>query len=247
MHKNTVAFVIVAAIGGFVVGFWLANSINRSAINSAGAQTGRTEPVNASASQGRDEPELSSEEIRAKITEADKNPANFAFQKDLGGALYRYAAMKQDTVLLAEAARILERASSINAKDFDVLVSLGNTYFDIGFYKKDAASFQRARDVYSKALEVKPGDADVMTDFGLTYFLQEPPAYDKAVTALTRVSDANPDHERSLQFLVQIYVKLGKLTDAERALARIKALNPSNASIAELTSQISNARGGAVK
>lgn len=244
MHRNTIAFVIVAAIAGFIGGFWLANSINRSAVNSLAPQTGI---VNANVSQSSGQLDLSAEELRGKIAEADRNPDNFAFQKDLGVALYRYAAMKQDAGLLAEAVRILERGNSLNAKDFDVLVALGNAHFDIGFYKKDATSFQKARDVYSKALAVKPGEPDVQTDLGLTYFLQEPPAYDKAVTELTKVSDADPKHERSLQFLVQTFVKQGKLGDAEKALAKIKSINPSNPAITELAAQISAAQSGATK
>ena len=241
MHKNTIAFVIVAAIGGFIIGFWLANSINRSAVTMPPPQTGIANTANAA--QPTAEPELTDAEIKAKITEADDNPRNFAFQKDLGIALYRYGVMKQDIELLREAVRILERGNSLNAKDFDVLVALGNAHFDIGFFKKDAAAFQTAREVYTKALVIKPGDADVRTDLGLTWFLQEPPAYDKAAAELSRIGETNPGHERSMQFLVKTLVKQGKLAEAEKALAKIKAINPSNTTIAELTSEIEAARG----
>jgi len=240
MHKNTLAFVIVAAIGGFVVGFWLANSINRSAVTS-GAATGNAsntaQPTTSSPN------ELSAEEIRAKIADADENPTNYTFQKQLGISLYRYAATSMDVDLLSEAVRILSRADALQSKDFDVLVALGNAHFDIGFAKKDGVSFQTAREIYSKALLVKPGDADVVTDLGLTYFLQEPPAYDKAAAELQKVSDSNPRHERSLQFLVQVYLKLGKTAEAERTFAKLKSINPSNTAIPELTSLIASQTG----
>lgn len=247
MHKNTILFVIIAALAGFIVGFWLANSINRTAMNSPGSQNERAVAGNANTLQASNENELSGEEIRAKIAEADKNPNNFAFQKDLGIALYRYAAMKQETSLFTEAVRVLERANSLNAKDFDVLVALGNAHFDIGFYKKDAVSFQTAREVYSKALALKPGDPDVQTDFGLTYFLQEPPAFDKAAAELQKVAEANPKHERSLLFLVQTYVKQNKFPEAEKTFAKLKSINPNNSAIADLTSQIAAAQGGVSK
>ena len=237
----------MAAIAGFIGGFLLANSLNRAELASLRAKTRQTNTANSNTSQPQAEPELTNDEIRAKIAEADKNPGNFAFQKDLGTALYRYASMKSDESLLAEATRILERANSLNAKDFDVLVALGNAHFDIGFAKKDAAEYQKAREIYTRALEQKPGDADVQTDLGLTYFLQEPPAYDKAAAQLQKVSDANPKHERSLQFLVQVFVKQNKLPDAEKALAKLKAINPANDAIPDLTSQISAAKGGANK
>ncbi len=243
MHKNTILFVIIAAFAGFVGGFWLANSINRSAGNTAVVQKPAANSTLTS-KQSKEEPELTEDEIKAKIAEADKNAGNFTFQKELGTALYRYAAMKQDANLLSEATRILDRANSLNSKDFEVLVALGNAHFDIGFAKKDAAQYQKAREIYTNALEIKPGDTDVSTDLGLTYFLQEPPAYDKAATQLQKVSDNNPKHTRSLQFLVRVLVKQNKLPDAEKALAKLKGIDPNYDAIPDLASEISAARSG---
>ena len=246
MHKNTILFVIIAAFAGFVGGFWLANSINRSAANTAISQK---PPANSNSNslQTKGEPDLTDDELKAKIAEADKNPGNFAFQKELGIALYRYAAMKQDPSVLAESARILDRANSLNSKNFDVLVAAGNAHFDIGFAKKDAAQYQKAREIYTRVLEIKPGDADVSTDLGLTYFLQEPPSYDKAVAQLQKVSDANPKHTRSLQFLVRVFVKQNKLPEAEKALAKLKGIDPNYDAIPDLASEISAVRGGESK
>lgn len=241
MYRNTVKFVIAAALGGFIGGFWLANSINRSAINSLATPGGVSSNV---AQQPAANEDLSDEELLAKIAEADRNPRDFSYQKDLGIALYKYAAAKQDTNLFRQSIRVLERANSLNAKDFDVLVALGNAHFDIGFYEKSATSFQTARDVYTRALALKPDDADVKTDFALTYFLQEPPAYDKAAAGLNKVMASNPTHQRSMQFLVRTYVKQNKLADAEKTLARMRELNSSNPVIPELSGEISAARNG---
>lgn len=243
MHKNTILLVIIAAFAGFVGGFWLANSINRSAINTTVPQKAAA-PSNSNSQQAKQEPDLTEDEIKAKIAEADKNAGNFTFQKDLGTALYRYGVMKQDVNLLTESARILDRANSLNSKDFDVLVALGNAYFDIGFAKKNAGQYQKARETYTSALELEPGDADVMTDLGLTYFLQEPPAYEKAAAQLQKVSDANPKHTRSMQFLVRVLVKQNKLPDAEKMLAKLRSVDPNYDAIPDLTSEISAARGG---
>ncbi|MFN0279730.1 MAG: tetratricopeptide repeat protein [Pyrinomonadaceae bacterium] len=242
MHKNTILFVIAALLAGFVGGFWLANSINRSAMKSGGSVPASS---NSNSKQTKDESDLSDDEIKAKIAEGDKNPTNFAFQKELGVALYHYSVMKKDARLFPEAVRILNRANSLNAKDFDVLVTLGNAHFDIGFAEKSTAEFQKAREIYSKALDIKPGDADVQTDLGISYFVQEPPNYDKAAAELQKVSDANPKHERSLQFLVQALVKQNKIADAEKALAKLKSIDPGNRAIPELTTLISDARSGA--
>lgn len=241
MQKNTLLFVIVALFAGFVGGFWLANSINRSAMNSAAPQRPAA-ASNSNTQQPKEEPELTDAEIKAKIAEADKNSTNFGFQKDLGVALYKYSTMKQDLDLLKEAARILERAKGLNAKDFDVLVALGNAHFDIGFAEKKITEFQTAREIYSKALELKPNDENVQTDLGISYVVQEPPAFDKGASQLQKALDADPANKRALVYLVKALVGLNKLPDAEKALAKLKSIDPDDSSIPQLTSLISDAR-----
>lgn len=241
MEKKTAnLLIIIAALMGFIGGFIIANYINRADIaalkaRNDGVATG-IQPIPGSTPV---EPALSPEEVKAKIAEADSNPDNFAFQKDLGLALYRYGAMRQDPELLEQARLLLDRARSLDARDFDVMVGLGNAEFDIGFYKKDAASFKKSRETYAKALEIRPGDPDVQTDLGLTYFLQDPPAYDRAETELKKVGDKNPRHERSLQFLVQVYTRQNRGSDARAALEKLKGLNPANPAIRELTTLVS--------
>jgi tetratricopeptide (TPR) repeat protein len=243
MRQNTILLVIIAALGGFIAGFMLANSLNRSQSTSTGGgpsvTTTNAPPANTS---NTDDQELTTSEIKAKIAEADKSPENFNYQKDLGKALYQYASMKQDISLLGDAARILERANNLQPKDPDVLVTLGNARFDIAYANKDTEGFVGARELYTKALELKPGDADISTDRALTYFFQDPPDYGKAVTELQKVSEANPKHERSLQFLVQAFVKQNKPADADKVLARLRGLNPKNKALVDLESQVADAR-----
>lgn len=244
MNSSSIAFIVLALIAGFAGGFLLANKLNGSEMQSLRAQIGQQPSANSNKAQDSNDSTISSEELRAKITEADKNPTNLTYQKSLGISLYRYASMKQDNELLTEAIRILTRANGIDGKDFDILVALGNAHFDVAFFKKDAAEFQVARDLYTKALEQKPADADVRTDRGLTYFLQDPPAYDKAVAELQQVITENPKHDRAMQFLVQTYVKQGKIAEADKMLSKIIELNPTNPAITDLRSQISDAKNG---
>ena len=247
MDSRTLTFTTLSLIVGFIGGFVLANKLNGTEIAELRAQTSQRPAANSNTAQSAtpgSQPTLTAEELREKIAEADRNSGNFIFQKDLGIALYRYAAMQQDEQMLTEAARILERADSLKPRDFDVLVALGNAHFDIGFYKEDAASFQTARDVYTRALEIRPNDPDVQTDVGISYFIQQPPALDRAAAQLKKVTDANPNHGRSLQFLVQTYIKQNKLPDAEKALARLKSIEPSNPAITDLSTKLSAAQAG---
>lgn len=242
MDKNTILFVIIALLVGFIGGFLLANSMNRAEINAirslGGKQTSLPVQTNSQ------EPTLSDAELKAKIAEADANSSNFAFQKDLGIALYRYAAMKQDVGILAESQRILERANSLDNRDFDVLVSLGHAYFDLGFSKKDGAGFQKAREIYANALQIQPDDADIQTDIGISYYWQPSPDYNKAAAQLEKVGAANPTHTRSMQYLARSYIKLKRLADAEKLTAKIKSINPNEGGLAELNSELAAAKAG---
>lgn len=243
MDKNGILLSIITLLVGFIGGFFLANSINRSEMNSMRpAQSSQS--ANAAPASNSDEPSLSPEEIKAKLDEADKNPTNFQFQKDLGIGLYRYATMKQDVAVLNDAARILTRANSLDAKDAEVLTNLGNAYFDIGFAKKDMGNFEKARELYGKSLAVRD-DTEVRTDIGVSYYVQPQPDYAKAATELQKVVQANPRHERSLHFLAQVYTEQGKLAEAEKTVAKIKEINPSSKDIQELNAQIARARARA--
>jgi tetratricopeptide (TPR) repeat protein len=244
MNKNGVMFLVLGIVVGFVGGFMLANRLNRSELDSLRGSARSSNSSDADNSTANKE-ELGSDEIRAKIAQADANPGNFSFQKNLGVSLYRYGAMKQDLNIIGEAKRILERAVDLDPKDFEATVALGNADFDIGFFKKDPASFSAARDNYNKALALKPGDADVRTDLGISYFVQEPPDYDKAIAELQGVIAANPKHDRAMQFLIQTYAKQGKVAEAEKTLEKMIGINPTNPAIGDLRKAISEAKGQA--
>lgn len=243
MSKNSVMFIVLGLILGFVGGFVVANKLNGDEIAALRGQVSQPS-TNSNSNTAASDDELSPEEIRAKIAEADKNPTNLTFQKNLGISLYHYGSMKQNPELIAESKRLLERAAEIDPKDFDVLVALGNAQFDIGFFKKDLASFTVARETYSKALAIKPADADVKTDLGISYFVQEPPDYAKAAAELQAVVSADPKHDRAMQFLVQTYLKQGKVADAEKMLEKIVEANPSNSAVPELRKLIADAKAG---
>jgi tetratricopeptide (TPR) repeat protein len=205
----------------------------------------KSEPLKSE--QNQSELALTETEIRTKIEEADRNPTDFSFQKNLGLALYRYAAMKQDTVLLAEIEKILKRAYDLNDKDNEVTVALGNLQFDLGYLKKKNENFEKAREYYLKALERNPKDVNVRTDYGLTFFLQNPPVHEKAIAEFRKSLEDNPKHERTLQFLTQALLQTGNTAEAEAHLAVLKELNPKTPNLAELQTQIENGKNSAEK
>ncbi len=238
MNSRILTVGILAALAGLTGGFILANSLNRSTINALKTQIDQKRPSTNNPTTQPGDLSVDPEEIKSKIAEADANPADFAFQKNLGRGLYRFATIKRDADLVAEAQRILARANSLDPKDYEVIVDLGNAYFDTGYFKKDSASFKLAREAYEKALAFKPSDADVLTDLALTFFIDEPADLKKAVDGFQKALKIDPKKERALQFLTSTYIRQLDWAAAQKTLDQLKAANAKNEAIADLTTQI---------
>ena len=235
MNQKTILVAAAACFAGFVAGFMLANTLNRNQLAAppASPQSAIVTPGSEPASAV-----LSPEELKAKVEAADNNPTNFGYQKSLGLSLYRYASLKQDAALLPDAIRIMQRAQDLDPADRDLQIGLGNAHFDLGYFNKDNAAFDRARGFYNKALTRVPSDVDVRTDLALTYFLSDPPDFDRAAAEFEKGLAINPKHERSMQFLIQTYLKQNNVDKAAGILEKLKAANPSNPAIPELANLI---------
>jgi tetratricopeptide (TPR) repeat protein len=238
MNKKAIALSIIAVIAGFIGGFLLANSLNRKELENLRAENAQLK--NAQTQSG--ELTLADEEIQKKIAEADQNPSNFDFQKNLAVGLYRYAQMKQDAKFLPEVARLLKRANEINPQDYATIVALGDVYLDLGQINKDNAAIEQSREFYRKALVLKKDDADVQSDLGLTYFFAAPPAPDKAIAEYEKALQINPKHEKSLENLVRANLSLGKLKEAEDFLNKLKQIDAQNEALPSLEAQIAQSR-----
>jgi tetratricopeptide (TPR) repeat protein len=237
MRGNLILFTLIGVALGFIAGFLVANAINRSEINNLKNVVVSGNSMSAPSPNSTDET-LSPEEIRAKVKEADDNPENLTYQKKLGLALYRYGAIKNDADVIADAARLLDRAAKLAPDDIDLIAGSGNAWFDIGYIKKDNQSFEKARSFYGKVLSKRPEDVGVRTDLAMTYFLETPPNDPKAIEEFKRALAADPKNEKALEFIIQSYSRLGDRENAGKYLATLREANPSNPSIAALSSQI---------
>lgn len=237
MNKKALIISIIAVALSFVGGFILANALNRNEINNLQAELGRAKNNLPSAAESS-ETTLSEDEIRAKIAEADQNPQNIEFQKNLAIGLYRYANMKQESKWLPDVARILSRVVENNPKDFNAVVSLANIYFDIANEKQDNDSFKKSRELYKKALEVKPNDVETQTDLGLTYLMEKPADEASAIAAFQKSLKNDPKNEKTLQNMIQAQIGIDNLTAAEQFLNQLKEINRNNEAVSELTAQL---------
>jgi len=238
---------IVAIIISFTGGFLLANALNRTELNDLRGENERLKTSQGDTNQNQSGLALSDAEIREKIAEADANPNNYNFQKNLGVALYRYAAMKQDPELLSEVGRLLNRAFENDKKDYDVILTLGNIHFDIGYFKKENGQFEKAREFYQLALQQKPNDVDVRTDLGLTYFLSVPSESERAISEFQKSLQTNPKHEKTLQVMAQTFASQSNVVEAEKYLAKLREVNASNQYLSELETRISQIKGESQK
>ncbi len=240
MNGRTGFFIFIAALLGLAAGFILANSINRNELSVLRAENERLKTEGSAGSNPDAKGAgLTEDEINATIAKADQSPSDFDLQRNIGVAIYRYGAMKQDEKVIRQSVRILDRAAALRPDDYDVILSLANANFDVGYFSKDNDALTKARTFYSKALVSKPENVDIRTDLGLTYFLQTPADLDNAASEFKKSLENNPKHEKSLQFMVQTLIKQNKTTEASAYLERLRAVNPKNESIGELTSMLS--------
>jgi tetratricopeptide (TPR) repeat protein len=238
MGKNAILLTIAGVALGFILGFLIANSVNRTEINGLRAQLDAARSAVRSSSENEDRETLSADEIKLKIDEADQNPNNADYQKNLGLALYRYGAFKNDPDVISQSIRLLERASNLTPNDKDVTIGLGNAWFDIGYIKKDSNAFEKSREFYSRMLAGDANNADVRTDLGMTYFLQEPPDDTKATAEFKRALAADPKNEKALEFVVQSLSRQGNYAEAAKYLDTLRQSHPQNESLASLSAQV---------
>ena len=229
---------ILGIIISFFGGFYLANSLNGSELQRLQAENEQLRKNPAPNSQTNSDDTLSDEEIRLKIAEADKNPANIPFQRNLGLALLSYGVMKQNAGLITESARLLQRAYDSDPKDFDVTVALGTAHYDIASLKNDGESFKKSREFYARALEQKPDNASVRADFGSTFVFVDPPDFERANSELQKALQAEPKNERALLLMTQMLVKQNKPAEAEKFHARLREVNPKTPTLEQLTAQM---------
>ena len=237
MSTKSLLIAIAAVVLAFIGGFLMANSVNRSELNSLRAELESARTV-AKQSSRSDDSDLTPDEIQAKLDEADAQPDNFNFQKNLGLALARYGSAKQDTGLIEKAAKLLDRAAALSPNDVDVLAGQGNAAFDIGYFKKDNVSLEKARGYYEKALAENPKDAGVQTDLGMTYFAADPPQDDKAVAEFKKALEADPKQTKALEFIIQALLRQQNREEAGRYLAKLRELSPTDEALPELTKQV---------
>src|SRR4029450_3006030 len=165
MSKENILFVIIGLLGGFMIGFFFANSVNQgamvptpsAALQSAGGELPSGHPAipGQGGSSGGAIPE-----VQAAIEKARQNPTDFESQMKAAELYYQIQRFEG-------AIEFLKRASELQPDNNEVTVNLANAYFD-------ASKYDDAEKNYVKALTKKPDDLNVRTDLGLTFIFRDP-------------------------------------------------------------------------
>jgi len=258
-NTRTVAAAAAGVVLGFLIGFFLANGINRAeqeklraeltglranagAREGAGARSGGEQTPVA----GDDTfPTLTDEQLANAVARADAEPANVEMQQKVGQALYVYAWQRNNAAILPDVARILRRAHELDPRDHKTTVMAGDAQFLIARSGGDARALEAARKLYETALAAKPDDAIVRTSLGLTYFYGRPSDPQRAIREYRRALQSDPRQEMSVQSLAAALIETGSLEEAGRRLDELEKLNPSNAELSNLRAQLEQKRNAA--
>lgn len=247
--------IFAAGLGlGLVLGFFLTNYLNRQELEQSRADASRRQsPEGQSAptppgGAGGGEfsmPDLTEEQLRQAVTQADANAADAGLQRTAGQALYLYAVERGNSSVLPDAARFLGRAHEADPKDYNTAVFAGNANLILARGSGDASRLAAARRFYERALAARPDDVAVRTTLGLTYFLARPPDTRAALREYRRALGTDPRNELTLQSIAAALVEAGELDEAERRLGELESVNASNPELPNLRAQLEQKRNAA--
>ena len=124
-----------------------------------------------------------------------------------------------------------------NPDDLDAVRTLANLNYDI-------ANWSRAVELYRSYLDKRPDDVDVATDLGAALRHQGNP--EEALKLFDDVLVRRPDHWQSLynQILVLAF-DMNRLDDAWTKVQELQTMQPSNADVQRLATEIERRRAAA--
>jgi tetratricopeptide (TPR) repeat protein len=227
--KENILFCIVGLLGGLIVGFMFANSVNQGQVGGpATTTTAASMPGGGGGMPGGHPPmngsDGSMEDITVAIEKARAEPENFDAQIKAAELFYQIGRFEG-------AIEFLQKASKLKPDDYITMVNLGNAYFD-------SSKFEDAEKTYAAALAKKPDDLDVRADLGLTFMVRPQPDLDRAVKEFNAVLEKDPNHKMALQNLAATYTKKGDAKKANETIAKLEAVDPQGGAAAKLKEEV---------
>ena len=234
MNAKNLLYGIGGLIIGLIAGFFIANSINRSANNNqsvaqadanppfADSQTHAADikPANpANPANGAMMPD-----VQETLDKAGNDPNNFAAQME-AGEMYKQIGRSDKAI------EYYEQGVKIKPQDFQANVVLANAYFD-------AKQYEKAGDYYERALLINPQDANARADLGSTFIERPNPDFDRAIKELNAALKINPKSETTLYNLGIAYIQKGDANNARKTLTELEAVSPQSDLTAKLKKKL---------
>lgn len=227
MQKDKLLFGIGGLFIGAVIGFMLANSLNRYGLQYQ-QPTGQSAATSSNMALPPDHPPIGGSgdqrgggavpEVAAAIEKARQNPQDFEAQMTAGDLYYQIQRFQ-------DATKFYEAANKLRPEDAEPIVKLGNALFD-------AEQYEQAEKWYLKALQMRPKDVNVRTDLGLTFYLREPRDIDRAIKEYQTSLSIQPEHEMTLQNLAIAFREKGDKENEQKTIEKLKKVNPNNPVVA---------------
>lgn len=229
MSKKNLFYGVGGLALGLVIGFFIANSINRSAISQQALTQNQTNSPNfpqQPSAAVQTAPGAMMPQIAETLEKAKNKPNNFAAQVKAGDL---YAQIQK----FDKAVEFYEKALQINRDDYETIVKTGNSYFDM-------RQFETAEKWYLRALEKNADDVNVRTDLGTTFVERANPDFERAIKEFQTSLQKNPRHEPTLYNLGVAYLKKGDTAAAQKTLRQFEEINPQSELMIKLRQVISS-------
>lgn len=235
MNKDSLLFGIIGLLVGVIIGFSVANSLNRDAIQPVATSADVTPSTNPNLppdhppfvptgeSQTQDAP---LPQVTEAIEKARQNPEDYEAQMTAADLYYQIQKFE-------DAAKFYEQANKLRPNEPEPIIKLGNSYFDVEKYVE-------AEKWYEMVLQKTPNDINVRTDYGLTFFLRTPRDVDRAIKEYNISLGMEPNHELTLQNLVIAYKEKNDNENLKKTLETLKKVNPNNPAVKQFAGNATN-------
>lgn len=204
---------------GLALGFFAANSLNRTA-------AGPTEvPQQVIAGQSAVPGQAPGgggmlPDVAETLEKAEAEPQNFDLQMKVGDMYSKIG--RHD-----KAIEFYLKSVQIKPNDREAVISLANTYFD-------TKQFENAETYYAKALELDPNDINARTDLGTTLVERWNPDYDRGIKEFHESLKLDPKHEPTLYNMGIAYFRKGDIERARETLTRLEEAHPTGQLVGKL-------------
>ena len=211
--RNGLLFGIGGLLIGAIIGFYAANSINRSSVIAGGG----TDPALAGHSNSN---QAALGDVTETLDRAENEPENFAAQMMAGDMFARIGNFDR-------AIEYYTRGLALQPDDPAGNLVLANAYFDSG-------KFELAGEHYAKVLAADPNNIAARSDLATTFVQRPQPDHDRAIAEFNTVLESEPGHEPTLYNLAIAYHRKGDVNAARETAARLTQAHPQSPLIDKL-------------